>query len=209
MIREKLKPWPRKGPDHGPWGRGRSEFGETRGNDICVATGMAVRCRRESRCRQCTGKRLSRTIWGFLHKGIGCRFCVTVQLPRDNVLANKCEYPPFRYPLLNVPEYTNTCFKEGFWEVGLLILKMALQKVLWRVFRRHLVVDLKATGSEEVLRVFRSASAPSSPNPRMSSMTRIKVGEHPGQLGRPVARVLVGHRGVRGSWRYERQGQEI
>ena len=22
---------------------------------------------------------------------------------RDNVLASKCEYPPFRYPLLNVP----------------------------------------------------------------------------------------------------------
>ena len=33
-----------------------------------MATGMTVRCRRGARCRQCTGKRLSRTIWSSFNK---------------------------------------------------------------------------------------------------------------------------------------------
>ena len=76
------------------------------GNDICVATGIAIRCRRDATCRQCTGKRLSRTFWSALHKERMSHLCdSTVAGPtarRDNVLASKCEYPPFRYPPLNV-----------------------------------------------------------------------------------------------------------
>ena len=30
---------------------------------------------------------------------------------RDNALASKCEYPPFRYPLLNVPEKRYAMYK--------------------------------------------------------------------------------------------------
>ena len=75
---------------------------QTGGNDICVATGMAVRCRRDARCRQCTGKRLSRAIWSSFNKERMSHLCdSTVASPtarRDNVLASKCEYPPFRYP---------------------------------------------------------------------------------------------------------------
>ena len=38
---------------------------------------------------------------------MGCRICVTVRSDHaeNNVLASKCEYPPFRCPLLNVPYY--------------------------------------------------------------------------------------------------------
>ena len=75
---------------------------QTRGNDICVATGVAARCSREVRCRQCTGKRLSRAIWSSFNKERMSHLCdSTVAGPtarRDNVLASKCEYPPFRYP---------------------------------------------------------------------------------------------------------------
>ena len=42
---------------------------QTGGNDICVATGIAVRCRRDARCRQCTGKRLSRSNLVVLQQG--------------------------------------------------------------------------------------------------------------------------------------------
>ena len=63
---------------------------------------MAVRCRRDARCRQCTGKRLSRAIWSSFNKERMSHLCdSTVAGPtarRDNVLASKCEYPPFRYP---------------------------------------------------------------------------------------------------------------
>ena len=75
---------------------------QTGGNDICVATGIAVRCRRDARCRHCTGKRLSRTIWSSFNKEKMSHLCdSTVAGPtaqRNNVLASKCEYPPFRYP---------------------------------------------------------------------------------------------------------------
>ena len=71
-------------------------------NDICVATGIAVRCLRDTRCRQCTGKRLSRTIWSSFNKERMSHLCdSTVASPtarRDNVLASKCEYPLFRSP---------------------------------------------------------------------------------------------------------------
>ena len=75
---------------------------QTGGNDICVATGMAVRCRRDARCRQRTGKRLSPAIWSSFNKERMSHLCdSTVAGPtarRYNVLASKCEYPPFRYP---------------------------------------------------------------------------------------------------------------
>ena len=65
------------------------------GNDICVATGIAVRCRRDARCRQCTGKRLSRTFWSSFNKERMSHLCdSTVAGPTartDNVLASKCE----------------------------------------------------------------------------------------------------------------------
>ena len=67
-----------------------------------MATGVAVRCRRDARCRQCTGKRLSRAIWSSFNKETMSHLCdSTVAGPtarRDNALASKCEYPPFRYP---------------------------------------------------------------------------------------------------------------
>ena len=71
--------------------------------------GITIRCRRDARCRQCTGKRLSRTIWSSFNKERMSHLCdSTVAGPtarRDNVLASKCEYPAFRYPLLlNVPD---------------------------------------------------------------------------------------------------------
>ena len=67
-----------------------------------MATGVAARCLRDVRCRQCTGKRLSRAIWSSFNKERMSHLCgSTVAGPtarRDNVLASKCEYPPFRYP---------------------------------------------------------------------------------------------------------------
>ena len=67
-----------------------------------MATGVAARCLRDVRCRQCTGKRLSRAIWSSFNKERMSHLRdSTVAGPtarRDNVLASKCEYPPFRYP---------------------------------------------------------------------------------------------------------------
>ena len=67
-----------------------------------MATGIAVRCRRDARCRHCTGKRLSRAIWPSFNKEGMSHLCdSTVASPtarRNNVLASKYEYPPFRYP---------------------------------------------------------------------------------------------------------------
>ena len=73
-----------------------------RGNEFCVATRITARCRRNARCRHCTDKRLSRTLWSPLKKERMSHLCdSTVSGPtarRDNILASKCEYPPFRYP---------------------------------------------------------------------------------------------------------------
>ena len=59
------------------------------GSDICVATGITVRCRRDVRCRQCTGKRLSRTIWSSLNKARMSHLCDSTAAGatarRDNV----------------------------------------------------------------------------------------------------------------------------
>ena len=67
-----------------------------------MATGVAARCLRDVRCRQCTGKRLSRAIWSSVNKERMSHLRdSTVAGPtarRDNALASKCEYPPFRYP---------------------------------------------------------------------------------------------------------------
>ena len=67
-----------------------------------MATGMTIRCRNDRKRRQCTGKRLSRTIWSSFNKeGMSHLRDGTVAGPaaqRVNVLASKCEYPPFRYP---------------------------------------------------------------------------------------------------------------
>ena len=75
---------------------------QTGGYDICVATGIAVRCRRDARCRHCTGKRLSRAIWSSFNKEeMSHSYDSTVAGPtarRNNALASKYEYPPFRYP---------------------------------------------------------------------------------------------------------------
>ena len=73
-----------------------------------MATGITVRCCRDAGCRQCTGKRLSRTIWSSFQKERMSYLCdSTVSGPTargDNVLASQCDYPPFRSPLLNVPD---------------------------------------------------------------------------------------------------------
>ena len=75
-----------------------------------MATRIAVRCLRDARCPQCTGKRLSRTIRSSFNKERMSDLCdSTVAGPaaqRDNALASKCEYPPFRYPRF-------TCALEG------------------------------------------------------------------------------------------------
>ena len=64
--------------------------------------GVAARCLRDVWCRQRTDKRLSRAIWSSFNKERMSHLCdSTVAGPtarRDNVLASKCEYPPFRYP---------------------------------------------------------------------------------------------------------------
>ena len=86
----------------GPQNSFRNQHQDKRGSDICVATGIIVRCRRDARCGQCTGKRLSHTIWSSFNKERMLHLCdSTVVGPtaqRGNVLASKCEYPPFRYP---------------------------------------------------------------------------------------------------------------
>ena len=84
----------------------------TGGNDICVATGIAVRCRRNARCRQRTGKRLSHTHnFGRPSTRRGCRICVTVRLPvrprRETMYWQANANTPFSVTppplLLNVP----------------------------------------------------------------------------------------------------------
>ena len=83
---------------------------QTGGNDICVVTGIAVRCRHDARCRQCTGKRLSRAPWSSSTRR-GCRICVTVRLPvrpRGETMywqAN-ANTPLSVTPLLNVPYFS-------------------------------------------------------------------------------------------------------
>ena len=74
-----------------------------------MATGIAIRCCRDARCRQCTGKRLSHTIWACLTR-TGCRIGVTVRLPvrlRGETLywqANANTSLSVT-PLLNVPDF--------------------------------------------------------------------------------------------------------
>ena len=81
---------------------------QTGGNNIRVANGITVRCCCDARCRQCTGKRLSRIIWSSFNKArVSHLFDITVAGPtarRDNLLASTCEYTPFRYSHLNVPD---------------------------------------------------------------------------------------------------------
>ena len=84
----------RKTPKFGHVKQGISTQG---GNDICVATGITVRCRRDARCRQCTGRPSIRG---------GCRICVTVRLPlrphgetmywQANANTPPLCYPPFK-----------------------------------------------------------------------------------------------------------------
>ena len=68
--------------------------------------GITVRCQRDARCRQCTGKKLSRTIWSSFNKERISHLCdSTVAGPtawRDNVLATA--NPLSVTPLLHVPE---------------------------------------------------------------------------------------------------------
>ena len=77
---------------------------QTGGNEICVVSGMTVQCRRDTRCRHCTGKRLSRTIWSSFNKERMSHLCDSMvagpTAQRDNAPASRREYPPFRYPLL-------------------------------------------------------------------------------------------------------------
>ena len=72
-----------------------------------MATGVAARCLRDLRCRQCTGKQLSRAIWSSFNKERMSHLCdSTVAGPtarRDNVLASNANTPLSVTPLLNVP----------------------------------------------------------------------------------------------------------
>ena len=69
---------------------------------------MTVRCRSDRKRWQCTGKRLSRAIWSSFDKEGMSPLCdstvASSAASRDNVLASTCEYPAFRYTLLNLPE---------------------------------------------------------------------------------------------------------
>ena len=90
---------------------------QTEGNDICMAIGITIRCSRDARCPQCTGKRLSHTIWSSFNKDRMSHLCdSTVAGPtarRDNVLASKCEYPPFRYPPFKFAPKKRRLFRPG------------------------------------------------------------------------------------------------
>ena len=98
-----------------------------------MATGIAVRCLRDARCRQCTGKRLSRTIWSSFNKARMSHLCdSTVAGPtaqRDNVLASKCEYPPFRYPPFKCALYyslNKTERSPNIWRISSFVCSSAL-----------------------------------------------------------------------------------
>ena len=78
-----------------------------------MATGIAVRCRRDARCRQFTGKRLSRTLWSSFNKG--CGICVTVRLPvrprgETTYWQANANTPLSVTPLLNVPYLRGVAF---------------------------------------------------------------------------------------------------
>ena len=102
---------------------------QTGDNDICVATGIALWCWRDARCRQGTGKRLSRAIWPSFNKERMSHLCDSAVAGliawSDNVLASKREYPLSDTALVNVPDMirripTGACnyapFSEGFLE---------------------------------------------------------------------------------------------
>ena len=92
-----------------------------------MATGVAARCLRDARCRQCIGKRLSRAIWSSFNKErMSHLYDSTVAGPtarRDNVLASKCEYPPFRYPPFKC---ALTLFSARFLALGLKVWSVIL-----------------------------------------------------------------------------------
>ena len=76
---------------------------QTGGDDICVATGITIRCSRYAKRRHCTGKRLSRAIWSSFNKEGMLHLCdSTVAGPtarKDNVLASKSNAnTPFPLP---------------------------------------------------------------------------------------------------------------
>ena len=81
-----------------------------------MATGIAIRWRRDARCRQCTGSDC-RTHFGRPSTRRGCRICVTVRLPvqpRGETMywqAN-ANTPLSVTPLLNVP-YISACSLAG------------------------------------------------------------------------------------------------
>ena len=85
----------------------------------------------------------------------GCCICVTVRLPvrprRDNVLASECEYPPFRYPLLHVPDYLQrrTFARSYVWPIGRTPRGSCNRALLRRVLKSRLV---RASIETKVLR---------------------------------------------------------
>ena len=100
---------------------------ETWGNDMCMASGMTVRCRSDRKRRQCTGKRLIgvRAVWSSFNKEGMSHLCdSTVASPaarRDNVLASightprgSCNRTLLRRVLRRFS--TSRCFLEGFLE---------------------------------------------------------------------------------------------
>ena len=90
-----LHPKALKRPPHNrPINLGRLKQGVSEQGVMTFAwrPGITVRCHRDARCRQCSGKRLSRTIWSSS----------TAQ--RDNVLASECKYPLSVCPPLNLPD---------------------------------------------------------------------------------------------------------
>ena len=75
--------------------------------------------------------------FGRLSTRRGCRICVQYGCWSDHrrdtvqsVLASKCDFPPFRYPLLNVPNHSRT----GITEINFNILswgRFGLGRVVW------------------------------------------------------------------------------
>ena len=87
------------------------------GNDICMATGIAVRCRRDARCRQCTqsGKRLSRTLWSSFNKERMSHLCDSA-VAGLTARGRRMRIPPFPlspFSMCPTPLFYNPPFGPG------------------------------------------------------------------------------------------------
>ena len=103
---------------------------------------MTIRSPSDRKRRQCTGKRLSRILVVLsTRKGMQHLCDSTVAGPgarRDNVLASKCQYPPFRYPPLLKPARKVSCnkYRQYFFKTKkryVIILSPMVSQPLWHL----------------------------------------------------------------------------